>query len=78
GKDGYEKVFSMLLRQLMESGVVKGKVVVVDGTAVKAYSQRDLENKRGKSDHEARVGRGRRGFILGYKVHACMPTVQKS
>ena len=72
GKDGYEKVFSMLLRQLMESGVVKGKVVAVDGTAVKAYSQRDLENKRGKSDFDARVGRGRRGFILGYKVHtAC-------
>jgi len=72
GKDAYEKVFSLLLEQLMESGVVKRKVVVVDSTAVKAYSQRDLENKRGKSDREARVGRGRRGFILGYKVHvAC-------
>ena len=62
----------MQLRQLMESGVVKGRVVAVDSTAVKAYSQRDLENKRGKSDFDARVGRGRRGFILGYKVHtAC-------
>jgi hypothetical protein len=72
GKDGYEKVFSMLLEQLMESRVVEGKVVAVDSTAVKAYSQRDLENKRGKSDLEARVGRGRRGFVLGYKVHtAC-------
>jgi hypothetical protein len=72
GKDGYEKVFSMLLEQLMESGVIEGKVVAVDSTAVKAYSQRDLENKRGKSDFDARVGRGRRGFILGYKVHtAC-------
>ena len=72
GKDGYEKVFSMLLKQLVEGGVVKGEVVAVDSTAVKAYSQRDLENKRGKSDREARVGRGRRGFTLGYKVHtAC-------
>ena len=72
GKDGYKKVFSMLLKPLIESGTVKGEVVAVDGTAVKAYSQRDLENKRRKSDHEARVGRGRRGFILGYKVHtAC-------
>ena len=58
-----------MLKQLMESGVVKGKVVAVDSTAVKAYSQRDLENKRGKSDLDARVGIGRRGFILGYKVH---------
>jgi len=44
----------------------------LDSTAVKAYSQRSLDNKTGKSDHEARVGRGRRGFVLGYKVHtAC-------
>jgi len=72
GKDGYEKVFSMLLEQLVKDGVVKGEVIAVDSTAVKAYSQRDLKNKRGKSDREARVGRGRRGFILGYKVHtAC-------
>jgi transposase len=72
GKGGYKKVFSMLLEHLMESGVVKGKVVAVDSTAVKAYSHRDLENKKGKSDLDARVGRGRRGFILGYKVHtAC-------
>jgi len=72
GKDGYDKVFSMLLEQLVEDEVVKGEVVAVDSTAVKAYSQRDLQNKSGKSDGEARVGRARRGFLLGYKVHtAC-------
>ena len=71
-RDGYEKVFSMLLKQLMESEVVKGKVVAVDSTSIRAYSQRNLENKRGKSDPDARVGRGRRGFLLGFKVHtAC-------
>jgi len=72
GRDGYEKVFSLLLKQLLKYGTVRGKVIAVDSTAVKAYSQRDLKNKRGKSDPEARVGRGRRGFLLGYKVHtAC-------
>ena len=72
GKDGYERVFSVLLEQLLECEGIKGEVVAIDSTAVKAYSQRDLKNKRGKSDREARVGRGRRGFILGYKVHtAC-------
>jgi len=70
GRDGYEKVFSLLLKQLLKHGAVKGEVVALDGTAVKAYSQRSLDNKTGKSDPEARVGRGRRGFILGYKVHA--------
>ena len=72
GGDGYEKVFSLLLEQLLKCGAIKGEVVALDGTAIKAYSQRSLDNKRGKSDPEARVGRGRRGFILGYKVHmAC-------
>ncbi len=69
GKDGYEKMFSLLLTQLLKNGTGKGEVVAVDSTAVKAYSQRSLDNKTGKSDREARVGRARRGFILGYKVH---------
>ena len=58
----------------MKRRVVNGDVVAVDGTAVKAYSQRSLDNKTGKSDLEARVGRARRGFILGYKVHAARCT----
>jgi len=69
GRDGYEKVFSLLLKQLLKCEAIKGEVVAVDSTVVKAYSQRDLKNKRGKSDPDARVGRGRRGFKLGYKVH---------
>jgi transposase len=71
-KDGYEKVFSLLLEKLLKHGAVKGEVVALDGTAIKAYSQRSLDNKTGKSDQEARVGKARRGFVLGYKVHtAC-------
>ena len=72
GKDGYEEVFSMLLKQLLRDETVEGEVVALDSTVIKAYSQRSLDNRSGKSDGEARVGRGRRGFILGYKVHtAC-------
>jgi hypothetical protein len=72
GTDAYEKVFSLLLKHLLKDRAVKGEVVALDSTAVKAYSQRSLDNKSGKSDREARVGRGRRGFTLGYKVHtAC-------
>jgi len=74
GKDGNQKVFSLLLKQLVKRGAVNGEVVAVDGSAVKAYSQRSLDNKTGKSDNEARVGRARRGFILGYKVHAACCT----
>jgi len=70
GKESYQRVFNVLLKQLVDSGAVKGEVVAVDSTAIKAYSQRSLDNKTGKSDYDARVGRARRGFILGYKVHA--------
>lgn len=69
GRNGYEKVFSLLLEQLLKDGAIESEVVALDSTAVKAYSQRSLDNKTGKSDCEARVGRGRRAFILGYKVH---------
>jgi len=69
GKENYQRVFNVLLKQLVDSEAVKGEAVTVDSTAIKAYSQRSLDNKTGKSDHDARVGRGRRGFILGYKVH---------
>ena len=67
-RDGYEKVFFMLLEQPLKGGAVKGQIVALDGTAIKAYSQRSLDNKTGKSDCEARVGRARRGFTLGYKI----------
>ena len=72
GEKTYFSVFNHLLRQLRESGVVKGEVIAVDSTHVKAYSQRSFDNRTGKSDPDARVGRGKRGFILGYRVHtAC-------
>jgi hypothetical protein len=47
-------------------------VLAVDSTHIVAYSGRAMDNASGRSDPDARVGRGRRGFILGYRVHtAC-------
>ncbi len=43
GKIGYEKVFSMLLMKLLKNGAVKGTVVALDSTAVKAHSQRSRD-----------------------------------
>jgi len=68
----YHRIFENLLLGLLDDGAVKGGVVAVDSTHVHAYSQRAPDNRTGRSDPEARVGRGRRGFILGYRVHtAC-------
>ena len=72
GEETYIKIFNTLTRMLLESGTIIGKVVAVDSTHLKAYSGRAMDNRTGRSDPDARVGRGRRGFILGYRVHiAC-------
>jgi len=72
GEATYHQVFNKLLDRLVRSGAVKGKTVAVDSTHLQAYSQRSMDNRSGRSDPDARVGRGKRGFILGYRVHtAC-------
>lgn len=72
GEGTYLRVFDDLLQMLLEQGAVKGEVVAVDSTHVQAYSQRSRDRRTGKSDPDARVGRGKRGFVLGYRVHtAC-------
>jgi len=72
GEDTYHLVFNNLLGRLLETEAVKGDIIAVDSTHVDAYSQRASDNRTGKSDPEARVGRGKHGFILGYRVHtAC-------
>jgi transposase len=72
GEEAYREIFNRILRRLFESGVIIGRVIAVDSTHLEAYSQRGRDNKAGRSDPDARVGRGKRGFILGYRVHtAC-------
>ena len=69
GEEAYHRIFDKLIRLLIESGTIIGKVVAADSTRLKAYSGRAMDNRTGRSDGDARVGRGRRGFILGYRVH---------
>ena len=56
GEEIYQLTFNELAKMLIESGIMIGKVMAMD-------------NISGRSDPDARVGRGRRGFILGYRVH---------
>ena len=65
GEEVYQLVFNQLARLLIESGTLIGKIVAVDSTHIAAYSGRATDNVSGRSDPDARVGRGRRGFILG-------------
>ncbi len=69
GEETYLNTFKQLTRMLLDTGTIIGKVVAIDSTHIKAFSGRAMDNRTGRSDPDARVGRGRRGFILGYRVH---------
>jgi hypothetical protein len=55
---------------LLERNGTKNADSVFDASFIKAWSTRDpLDNMKGYSDGEARVGRAGRSFALGYKLH---------
>ena len=44
------------------------QAAVVDGTDFRAWSSRDMkDNRKGFGDPDARVGKGKKGFIVGYQ-----------
>ena len=56
--------------KLLKQNDAKEADCVFDASFIKAWSTRDpLDNQRGYSDLEARVGRAGRTFGLGYKLH---------
>jgi len=67
------KKLGHLVDDLVGCGFIKGLKVVLDSKPLEARCRRDPENpSRGPLDAEARLGRGVRGLIMGYKVHlAC-------
>jgi transposase len=68
GTKRLERIMKKLVRKLLKAGVISGETVVMDATFIKAYSKRDPhENFRGSSDPEARVGRNRKTYELGYR-----------
>jgi transposase len=70
GAGRLRRIMNRLVKELLKSGLMSGETVVLDATFVKAYSRRDPhDNKRGKSDPEARVGRNGKTYDLGYKLH---------
>jgi len=73
---GFERVKKLVgcaIEDLLSCGFIKGLKVVLDSKPLKARCGRDPNNpSRGWLDNEARLGRGVRGLIVGYKVHlAC-------
>jgi len=73
GVERLKKLISRVIEDLVSFGFVKGLKVVLDSKPFEARCRRDPRNpSRGWLDREARLGRGARGLIMGYKVHlAC-------
>jgi len=73
GVERLKKLIGHVIDDLVSCGFIKGLKVVLDSKPLKARCRRDPKNpSRGWLDMEARLGRGVRGLIMGYKVHlAC-------
>jgi len=75
GDDGFRIIEAWLRREalrlrrsqpLSAAGLVQA--ACIDGTDLPAWSSRDPHNtKQGLGDPDARVGRGKKGFLLGYQ-----------
>jgi hypothetical protein len=75
GVEGFRAVEAWLRRQALHlresqplSAVGLVQAACIDGTDLPAWSSRDPhDTSRGLGDPEARLGRGKKGFILGYQ-----------
>jgi transposase len=73
GFERLKNLVSRVVEDLVNCGFIKGLKVVLDSKPLEARCRRDPENPTvGWLDREAKLGRGARGLIVGYKVHlAC-------
>jgi hypothetical protein len=75
GAEGFRIIEAWLRREALRlrrsqplSAIGLVQAACVDGTDLRAWSSRDLrDSRRGLGDPDARLGRGKRGFILGYQ-----------
>jgi hypothetical protein len=70
GENNLINIIEEKVVMLLERNRAKDVDSVFDASFIKAWSTRDpLDNMKGYSDVEARVGRAGRSFALGYKLH---------
>jgi hypothetical protein len=75
GSEGFRIIEAWLRREALRlresqplSAVGLVQAACVDGTDLRAWSSRSFDDsKRGRGDPDARLGRGRKGFYLGYR-----------
>jgi transposase len=70
GEDNLTRIIDEKVVRLLKRNDAKDVDAVLDASFIKAWSTRHpLDNRKGLSDEEARVGRAGKTFGLGYKLH---------
>jgi transposase len=69
GPERLSRIMDQTVEALVKKGRIKGKIIALDSTFIKAYSRRSLDNRTGYSDPESRIGRAVRAKDLGYRLH---------
>jgi hypothetical protein len=70
GEDNLTRIIEEKVVKLLKRNDAGDVDAVFDASFIKAWSTRDpLDNKKGFSDEDARVGRAGRTYGLGYKLH---------
>src|SRR4030043_679264 len=69
GPERLMRIVDNAVEVLVKKGKIKGETLAMDSTFIKAYSRRNLDNRTGYSDPEARIGRAVKAKDLGYRLH---------
>lgn len=84
GMEGMTEIYTLLVIQMIEKGVIKGKALSVDATIIEAWFKDKKKGKRKlkkSRDRDANLGYDsyREMFVYGYKIHVvidvetCLP-----
>jgi hypothetical protein len=69
GPERLMRIVDQAIKTLVKKRRIKGEVLAMDSTFIKAHSRRSLDNRTGYSDPESRVGRAVKARDLGYRLH---------
>jgi len=70
GEDNLTRIIEQKVVKLLKRNDAREVDSIFDASFIKAWSTRHpMDNQKGLSDEEARVGRAGRTFGLGYKLH---------
>ena len=75
GIEGMTEIFTLLVVQMIEKGIIKGNILSVDATIIEAWFKDKDKGKNGKlrksRDKDASLGYDsyREIFVYGYKIH---------